>query len=65
MSELEKYEKKMFEEIRHLDENYNEYWEARLQKTLEYKEWRKFSNVIKQKSVVLIVIILLKIILST
>lgn len=38
---------KMFEDIKHVDEGGNEYWLAReLQKTLEYKEWRKFSGVI-------------------
>ena len=32
-----------FESIKHIDEDGNEYWEAReLQKALEYKEWRKF-----------------------
>ena len=37
----------MFEDIKHVDEGGNEYWLAReLQKTLEYKEWRKFSGVI-------------------
>ena len=38
---------KIFEDIKHVDEGGNEYWLAReLQKTLEYKEWRKFSGVI-------------------
>lgn len=37
----------VFEEIKHLDEFGNEYWEAReLQKVLAYKEWRKFEGVI-------------------
>ena len=37
----------MFESIKHLDEFNNEYWNAReLQKVLEYKEWRKFKNII-------------------
>ena len=37
----------MFEDIKHVDESGNEYWLAHeLQKTLEYKEWRKFSGVI-------------------
>ena len=41
------YNNKIFEEIKHLDEDGNEYWEAReLQKLLEYKEWRNFRKVI-------------------
>ena len=37
----------IFENIKHIDENGNEYWFAReLQNVLEYKEWRKFNNVI-------------------
>jgi len=36
-----------FEEIKHIDENGVEFWYAReLQNVLEYKEWRKFENVI-------------------
>ena len=39
----------IFEDIKHIDENNQEYWSAReLQKTLEYKEWRKFSNIIEK-----------------
>lgn len=38
----------IFEKIKHIDENGNEYWEAReLMKVLEYKKWDKFINVIK------------------
>lgn len=37
-----------FEEIKHIDENGNEYWLAReLQVALEYKKWQKFMNVIE------------------
>ena len=47
MNEIEKYNEKMFEQIKHIDENGNEYWEAReLQKILEYKDWRNFRKVI-------------------
>ena len=36
-----------FESIKHIDENGNEYWEAReLQVVLEYTQWRRFENVI-------------------
>ena len=39
----------VFESIRHIDKNGNEYWNAReLMKVLEYKEWRKFNKVIKK-----------------
>lgn len=46
---LELYSKKVFDDIKHIDENGNEYWEAReLQNILEYKEWRKFKGVIEK-----------------
>ena len=45
---LEKYENKIFEDIKHIDEFGNEYWLVReLQDVLEYKRWDKFCNVIK------------------
>ncbi len=48
MSEIELYEEKTFEDIKHIDSNGNEYWIAReLQNVLEYKRWDKFCNVIK------------------
>ena len=44
---IEKYNTKMFEEIKHIDEQGNEYWEAReLQIVLEYTQWRRFYDVI-------------------
>lgn len=47
MYELEEYTEKVFENIKHFDENENEYWNAReLMLVLEYKEWRKFEHVI-------------------
>ena len=49
MNELKEYKEKMFEDIKHIDENGNEYWYAReLMKVLEYKEWRKFNKVIQK-----------------
>ena len=52
MSEIKKYTEKIFEDIRHIDEYGNEYWEAReLQIALEYTEWRNFEKVI-QKAIV-------------
>ena len=52
MNEIEKYNEKIFEEIKHIDENGNEYWQAReLQKMLEYKEWRYFLSVIEKAQI--------------
>ena len=49
MNELKEYTEKMFEDIKHVDDNDNEYWYAReLMKVLEYKEWRKFNKVIQK-----------------
>ena len=49
---IEKYNEKMFEDIKHIDENGIEYWYAReLQVVLDYKEWRKFENVIDKAKV--------------
>ena len=43
------YSNRSFEDIKHIDENGIEYWYAReLQVVLDYKEWRKFENVIKK-----------------
>ena len=47
MNEIKEHTEKMFEDIKHFDEEGNEYWLAReLQTALDYKEWRKFENVI-------------------
>lgn len=52
MNDLEKYEEKVFEGIKHVDLNGNEYWEAReLQLVLGYKEWRYFSSVIEKAQI--------------
>ena len=41
-----------FENIKHIDENGNEFWTAReLQKVLGYKEWRYFSAVIEKAQI--------------
>lgn len=49
MNEIKEYTEKLFEEIKHIDENSNEYWLAReLMEVLEYKEWRNFSKVIQK-----------------
>lgn len=39
----------ILEDIKYLDENKQEFWYAReLQIVLDYKEWRKFENVINK-----------------
>ena len=49
MNEIKEYTEKLFEDIKHIDQNSNEYWLAReLMKVLEYKEWRKFNKVIQK-----------------
>ena len=50
--ELEKYEEMTFEEIKHVDDNGNEYWYAReLMNALKYKRWDKFCNVIESAKI--------------
>ena len=52
MNELEVQQKKLFDDLRHFDENGNEYWLAReLQEALQYKEWRNFQKVISTAQV--------------
>ena len=47
--EKENYSNKTFEDIKHIDENGNEFWYAReLMKVLEYKQWRRFESVIEK-----------------
>lgn len=47
MNKLKEYTEKTFDNIKHIDNNGNEYWLAReLQKVLEYKDWRNFNKVI-------------------
>ena len=46
---IEKYKEKVFDEIKHINEYGNEYWEAReLMPLLEYSRWENFHRVIKQ-----------------
>ena len=49
MYEIKEYTERVFENIKHIDENGNEYWYAReLMPLLEYMLWQRFSNVIKK-----------------
>ena len=50
--ELEKYQEKTFEDIKHIDEMGNEYWEAReLMPALEYSKWEHFAKVINKAKI--------------
>ena len=52
MNEIKEYTEKMFEDIKHIDENGNEYWSAReLMPLLEYSKWERFSNAIDNAKV--------------
>ena len=47
MKITETYNEKIFEDIKHIDEDGNEYWYAReLQKALNYVDWRNFKKTI-------------------
>ena len=49
MNQIKNYTIKLFEEIKHIDEEGREYWLAReLQVVLEYKQWRRFDGVIEK-----------------
>ena len=49
MSNIEEYNEKTFESIKHINEYGNEFWEAReLMPLLEYSKWENFHKVIKR-----------------
>ena len=49
MNEIKEHTEKMFEDIKHIDEEGDEYWLAReLQIAFKYKEWRKFDGIINK-----------------
>ena len=49
MNELENFNETIFESIKHVDDNGNEYWYAReLQKVLAYNKWENFEKVINR-----------------
>ena len=49
MNEIKEHTEKMFEDIKHIDEEGKDYWLAReLQSTLEYHQWRRFNEVINR-----------------
>lgn len=52
MSNIEEYKEKIFDEIKHIDELGNEYWEAReLMPMLEYSKWEHFAKVINKAKI--------------
>ena len=52
MNEIKEYTNKIFEEIKHIDENNNEYWLAReLQSVLGYNQWRSINDLIERAKV--------------
>ena len=52
MNDITKYTENIFEDIKHYDDEGNEYWFAReLMPVLEYSKWENFNNVI-QKSII-------------
>lgn len=47
MNEIKEYTEKLFEDIKHIDEEGNEYWFAReLQTVFEYTQWRRFESTV-------------------
>lgn len=52
MDNIEIYKEKIFEDIKHIDEFENEYWEAReLMLVLEYSKWEHFAEVINKAKI--------------
>lgn len=52
MNEIIEYTENVFEDIKHLDEEGNEYWLAReLQHVLDYSQWRRFEGVINKAKI--------------
>ena len=52
MNELKEYTERLFEDIKHIDENECEFWYAReLMPLLEYSKWENFHKVIKKAKI--------------
>jgi DNA-damage-inducible protein D len=52
MNKIKEYTEKVFEDIKHIDEENNEYWLAReLQHVLDYSQWRRFESVIDKAKI--------------
>lgn len=49
MNDITVYSEQIFENIKHINENGQEFWYAReLQTVLEYSQWRRFSDTIER-----------------
>ena len=52
IKDIDKYNNKIFEDIKHIDEEGNEYWYAReLQNVLGYRQWRSINDLIERAKV--------------
>ena len=52
MNEIKEYTEKIFEDIKHIDEQDNEYWLAReLQNILGYNQWRSINDLIERAKI--------------
>ena len=52
MSNVEEFREKIFDQIKHIDEFGNEYWEGReLASALKYTEWRNFKKAIERAKI--------------
>ena len=52
MNEIKEYTDKIFEDIKHVDKNGDEYWLAReLQNVLGYNQWRSINDLIKRAKI--------------
>ena len=52
MNELREYTEKIFEDIKHIDDERNEYWYGReIMPLLGYKKWDNFQKVLKQSKI--------------
>ena len=52
MNEIKEYTEKVFDDIKHIDENGNEYWLAReLQNVLGYHQWRSINELVERAKV--------------
>lgn len=52
MNEIKEYTEKIFDDIKHIDNEGTEYWFAReLQTVLEYSQWRRFENAIEKAKI--------------
>lgn len=52
MNDIKEYTEKVFEDIKHIDEQGNEYWYAReLQNVLGYRQWRSINDLIERAKI--------------